>query len=123
MCDCGSMTVISASPRRSFFCSRRAVYMPTYPPPTTTILWLRAMALWSHLYLGFTSLPGVSPATIQIRRSDGQVGGPRRGRQHVLQHGRGEPAGERVLLADVVAAEQRERSPHTGEVDPHAVAE
>src|ERR1035437_5330007 len=38
MWGCGSTTVICASVLRSFFCSRKAAYMPTYPPPTTRIL-------------------------------------------------------------------------------------
>src|SRR3954451_5656396 len=119
MCDCGSMTVISASARRSFFCSRRAVYMPTYPPPTTTILWLRAIPLMFPPSRGVHLPPGSEPCN-DSEPQFGRLGGRP---QHGLQHGRGEPSGEGVLLADVVAAEQRQRAAHTGQIDPHAVAE
>src|SRR5438132_1506445 len=37
MCGWGSTTVTEASPARSLDCNPRAVYMPTYPPPTIRI--------------------------------------------------------------------------------------
>ena len=66
---------------------------------------------------------GFTPGTGELHTCDDSDACCRRGRaQHVLQHRRGEPAGEGVLLADVVAAEQvqRPRAPRPARRAPRA---
>src|SRR4051794_24976627 len=80
-------TRLALSSRRRRRCRRSAVYMPTYPPPTTRMR-VRSADRPVVIAMAETLMGSLRGA------GDGEV-------QHPVEHRLGELAGERVLLARV----------------------